>query len=154
MSNKSSESSRKTKTIAAASKPLDAGVLRRAREIVRGYRLVIQPSDRLGYIGHTVEVPTVFADGASPERCVKAVMQAQAGYVAMLLESGETPPSPVSDARREAQINIRVTAEEKMIFEEGARRGGFRNVSEFIRTSTLAQLASRSSHVRSGKRAG
>ena len=154
MSNKSSESSKRTRTPARASKPLDAGVLRRAREIVRGYRLVIQPSDRLGYVGHTVEVPTVFADSSTPDGCVKAVIQAQTAYVAMLLEAGEAPPSPVSEARREAQINIRVTAEEKMIFEEGARRGGFRNVSEFIRTSTLAQLASRGSHGRSGKRAG
>lgn len=114
--------------------------MNRAREIARAYRLVLQPSERLGYVGHTVEVPTVFADGPTPERCVKAVIEAQTGYVAMLLEAGEAPPAPASAAKREAQINIRVTAEEKMILEDGARRGGYRNVSEFMRTASLGTL--------------
>ncbi len=154
MSNKSSKSSKKTRTASSASRPLDPKTLRRAREIVAGYRLVLQPSERLGYVGCTVEAPTVFADGSTPERCVTATLQAQAGYVAMLLEAGEAPPAPASDLRREAQINIRVTAEEKMVLEEGARRGGFRNVSEFIRTSTLATLRTREAPAGRTRRAG
>jgi uncharacterized protein (DUF1778 family) len=53
------------------------------------------------------------------------------------------------------QINIRVTPEEKLVLTDGAKRGGFRNVSEFLRTTALSATRSATSvNPKSRRRAG
>jgi len=59
--------------------------------------------------------------------------------VAYMLEIGETPPPPASDQKRTEQVNVRLTTEEKLVLEEAAHSSGFRGISDFVRTASLAQ---------------
>jgi len=64
-------------------------------------------------------------------------MEATTLAVATLLESGEHPPAPARDGNREHQMNIRLTAEEKLALEAAARQRGFRSVSDYVRHAAL-----------------
>ncbi len=118
-------------------RPFDPVLLERARRIAASYYLILEPDDELGFIGHALELPTGFAHGSTPDKCVKATREGLTVAVATMLEMGQRPPAPASKGRRQAQINIRVNAEEKLILEESARRNGFRGVSDFVRFAAL-----------------
>ena len=139
MSRKSSESSRRRpkKASRALDRPFDPAILKRARKIVEEYHLVLEPNEEVGFIGRALELPTGFADGPTPDECVAATREGLTAAVATMLEMGQRPPARASKARRQAQINIRVSAEEKLILEETARRNGFRGVSDFVRAAAL-----------------
>ena len=122
---------------AALDRPFDAPILRRARQIAGSYRLILEPDEDMGYVGRSLELPTVFADGKTPAACIRATLEALTTAVATLLELGEHPPLAAKEGRRQAQINIRVSAEEKLVLEETARRNGFRGVSDFVRSAAL-----------------
>lgn len=119
--------------------PFDPAILGRAKEIASGYRLIIRPSDSLGYVGRALELPLVFAHGGTPEECLKRALFAVETAVATMLERGETPP--VTATRRTEQINVRLTSEEKLILEEESHRQGFRGLSDFVRATALVQAA-------------
>ena len=85
-------------------------------------------------------MPNVFADGKTAQACVAAIRKALEVATATMIEMGETPPAPASEVARQEQINVRVSAEEKLLMEEAARRKGFRGISDFVRTTTLSSL--------------
>jgi len=124
----------KTKDLA---EPFEVSISRRARRIVRDYRLIFEKSDTLGFIGSSVELPTVFADGQTLDKCYKATQEALVVAVATMIECGQRPPQPASSKRRTVQINIRLTAEEKLWLVEMARNLGFKGISDFVRNSAL-----------------
>jgi predicted RNase H-like HicB family nuclease len=117
--------------------PFDPSILRKAREIACDYRLTIEKSDRLGYIGSSIEMPTVFADGDTPDKCYKATQEALSVAVAAILEAGQTPPQPAGFMKRSTQVNIRLTHEEKSMIAAAAARSGFKGLADFIRTTVL-----------------
>lgn len=82
-------------------------------------------------------MPTVMSDGKTVTACVKSVLEATTLAIAAMLESGERPPAPAREGKRDQQVNIRLTAEEKLALESIAAREGFRSVSDFIRTASL-----------------
>lgn len=131
----SSGNGKKTTTDPAA--PFRPSVLEKAREIASGYKLTIEKSDRLGYIGSSVELPTVFADGDTPERCYEATQQALSVAVAAMLEAGQTPPQPAAFMKRTTQVNVRLTQEEKAMIANAATRAGFKGMADYIRTTVL-----------------
>ncbi|MGD1276105.1 MAG: type II toxin-antitoxin system HicB family antitoxin [Tepidisphaeraceae bacterium] len=133
MSSKSGKSSK------AIDRPFDPDVLRRARKIAESYQIVIQFEDG-EYYGRGVELPNAMNDGKTPDECVAATRDILTTLVAYMLENGETPPPPASENKRTEQINIRLTAEEKLRLEEAARSKGFRGVSDFVRTASLSTL--------------
>ena len=141
MSKKSNNSSKpKTKRRnSRVDRPFAPAILKQARQIAGRYRIILEPSEELGFIGRAWELPTGFAHGATPDECVEATRKGVTAAVATMLEAGRRPPAPASRARRQAQINIRVSAEEKMILEETARRNGFRGVSDYIRATALGR---------------
>lgn len=134
-------SGRKPRTTKRIDRPFDASVLRQARDIVAEYRLILEQNDELGFIGSAVEMPTVFADGRTPDGCVNSTREALAVAVATLLESGQRPPLPATLRRRETQINVRLTAEEKLLLNDAAKRSGFRGISDFVRFAALERGA-------------
>jgi len=121
-------------------RPFDPQILRRARKIASKYRLIIEPEEDLGYLASAVELPNVWGDGKTAEKCIRDVREALTTVVAYMLEQGQEPPIPSVERKRQEQINIRVTVEEKLLLEEAARSRGFRGVSDFIRTATLAAV--------------
>ena len=60
--------------------------------------------------------------------------------VAVMLEAGDAPPLPMTDESRDQQVNIRLTAREKLRIEGAAQRSGFRGVSDFIRAAALEHV--------------
>jgi predicted RNase H-like HicB family nuclease len=115
--------------------PFRPAILQKAREIAHGYKLTIEKSDRLGYIGSSVELPTVFADGDTPQKCYEATQEALSVAVAAMLETGQTPPQPAAFMKRTTQVNVRLTHEEKAVI--AAAKAGFKGLADFIRTTVL-----------------
>ncbi|MHC4509682.1 MAG: plasmid mobilization protein [Planctomycetota bacterium] len=96
--------------------------MRKAKKLVADYRIILERNDRLGFIGSAVELPTVFADAKTPE--------------------GQRPPQPASAGRRTEQVNVRLTAEEKLLFANAATNLGFKGISDFIRNTALNNVLS------------
>jgi len=116
--------------------------LRKAKKIVADYRIMLERNEKLGFIGSAVELPTVFADAKSPEDCYKATEKALMVAVATMIECGQRPPQPASARLRTEQVNVRLTAEEKLLFANAAMNLGFKGVSDFIRNSALDRVLS------------
>ena len=114
---------------------IPARYLAAARPIAARYQVLLWQEDGEFY-GRGVELPTVFADGPTPDACVKSLREAMTGVVAAYLEQGETPPAPATTGKRDQQINLRVTAEEKVLLEAKATQYGA-GVSEYIRAVAL-----------------
>jgi len=119
-----------------------ASVLRKAKKIAADYRIVLEKNERLGFIGSSVELPTVFADAKTPDKCYKATQEALMVAVATMIESGQRPPQPASAGRRTEQVNVRLTAEEKLLFANAAMNLGFKGISDFIRNTALNSVLS------------
>jgi len=119
-----------------------ASVLRKAKKMAADYRIVLERDERLGFIGSSVEIPTVFADAKTPEKCYKATQEALMVAVATMIECGQRPPQPASAGRRTEQVNVRLTAEEKLLFANAAMNLGFKGISDFIRSTTLNSVLS------------
>ncbi|MEM1353358.1 MAG: hypothetical protein AAGC44_02195 [Planctomycetota bacterium] len=127
---------RKRKTKAELTKPFDKKVLAKAKKIAAQYTIIIHFEDE-EYYGRTLEMPFVMADGPTPERCMTEVLEATIAAVAYILEEGEVPPQAASAEKRSAQVNIRLTAQEKFRLEHAARQAGFRGLSDFVRYAAL-----------------
>lgn len=120
-------------------RPFDPALLRRAREIVDGYQIILHAEDGL-YFGRGLELPAAMSHGKTPDECVRATREILATAVAYMLESGQIPPAPASENKRTEQINIRLTPEEKLTLEEAARNKGYRGISDFVRSASLATV--------------
>ncbi|MHC4325769.1 MAG: type II toxin-antitoxin system HicB family antitoxin [Planctomycetota bacterium] len=116
--------------------------MRKARKIVADYRIILERNERLGFIGSSVEIPTVFADARTPEKCYRATHDALKVAVATMIECGQRPPQPASAGRRTEQVNVRLTAEEKLLFTNAAMNLGFKGISDFIRNTALNNVLS------------
>lgn len=139
MSRESAKSSgpKATTSDSARRKPVDAAVFKRAGKIATRYRLTLDCDDVLGYVGSAVELPTVFVDGPTAEKCVQATREALSLAIATMIECGQNPPLPLSSGKRDTQVNVRLAQEEKLLLKEAARRFGFKGISDFIRTVAL-----------------
>ncbi len=139
MSTSTRKSSKKTggKAVDAA---FDAKLWQQASEIASGYRLIIEKEPEVGgYLGRSVEFPHVMADGKTIAKCAAETLEAQTLAVATMLEQGQKPPISSKPEKRTAQVNIRVTEEEKLRLEEAAKRQGFRGISDYIRSAALKE---------------
>lgn len=123
----------------AIDRPFDAKLLKQAKEIASGYQIIIQYQDG-EYYGRGLELPYVMNDGITPDACVAATRESLTTAIAHLLETGEKPPAPASDQKRSEQVNIRLTAEEKLLLDEAARCRGFKGIGDFVRSTTLATI--------------
>ncbi len=123
-------------------RPFKESVVRKAKRIAADYRIILERNDRLGFIGTAVEFPTVFADAKTPEKCYKAIEEALMVAVATMIECGQRPPQPASAQRRTEQVNVRLTAEEKLLFSNAAANLGFKGISDFIRNTALNTVLS------------
>lgn len=109
-----------------------------ARRIASSYDIVLRFEDGEWY-GHALEYPEAMGDGKTEAACVRATRQSLAAGVATMLEAGQTPPPAAREGIRSAQVNVRLTPEEKAVLESKASSKGFRGLSDFIRTTVLAE---------------
>ena len=118
--------------------PFPADVLESARRLACAYDLILRFEDGEWY-GHALEYPEAMGDGKTVEACVRATRQCLTIGVATMLEAGQTPPAPAREGHRSAQVNVRLTPEEKTVLESQAKARGFRGLSDFIRTAMLSE---------------
>ena len=86
-------------------------------------------------------MPYAMSDGDTIEKCVANTFDATASGIAVMLEAGQTPPAPAHEGKRDQQVNIRLTAEEKLRLEGLASRDGFRSLSDYVRSAALRPSA-------------
>ena len=142
MSKNSKNSSKNGAKCKGLERPFKDSVLRKAKKIAADYRIILERNDRLGFIGTAVELPTVFADAKTPESCYRATEEALTVAVATMIECGQRPPQPASAKKRTEQVNVRLTAEEKLLFSNAAANLGFKGISDFIRNTALNTVLS------------
>ena len=142
MSRSSKNSSKTGAKSKALNKPFKESIVRKAGKIVADYRIILERNERLGFIGSSVELPTVFVDAKTPEKCYRATQEALMVAVATMIECGQRPPQPASAGRRTEQVNVRLTAEEKLLFANAAMNLGFKGISDFIRNTALNNVLS------------
>jgi predicted RNase H-like HicB family nuclease len=124
----------------ALDRPFDPAVWARAGRVAERYGFLVQPNEEVGFLARGLEMPNVFADGATAEDCVRSIREALTVATATMIEQGESPPSPADESVRREQINVRVTPEEKLRLEEAARSKGFRGISDFVRSTSLSSI--------------
>ena len=122
-------------------RPFDGALWLRAAAIATEYKFVIAPHEDVGFIGCTVEFPLAFGEGKTIGACVKDTRLATIAAVAVMLEHGETPPTPAGEGRREQQVNIRLSAEERFRLEQAARKSGYRSLSDFMRAAAMREAS-------------
>jgi predicted RNase H-like HicB family nuclease len=116
----------------------DLKLLARARRIAATYQVVMWTEDG-EYFGRGVELPMTFGDGPTADACMQKTREALTVTVAYMLEQGETPPPPATEAGRTEEISLRVTAEEKLRLETLAAQRGFKGVAEYLRAQGLSR---------------
>jgi predicted RNase H-like HicB family nuclease len=106
-----------------------------ARPLAERYQLVIWFEDG-EYFGRGVELPYAFGDGKTIEQCAANTREAFVTAIAGYLQDGHTPPAPAQEGKRDQQINIRLSSQERLLLETKARQSGT-GVSEYIRAMAL-----------------
>jgi predicted RNase H-like HicB family nuclease len=61
---------------------------------VRGYVVVFEGDDELGYSAYSPDLPGVVAAGATHEETEQLMLHAMAEHIAMLRQAGEPVPEP------------------------------------------------------------
>ena len=82
----------KSEKSAGLNKPFAARVLAKVREIAEGYQIIVHCEEGHWY-GRGLEMPQVFGDGKSVERCMENTHKMLTGAAALMLERGERPPA-------------------------------------------------------------
>ena len=131
----SKKSSRREKSLR---RPFNRALLKKARAVADRYKIIIEREED-DWHGRGLELPTAFGDGPTVDAAVADTREALVTAVAYLLEEGRKPPAPAREGSRSAQVNVRLTPEEKVILESRAKERGFRGLSDFIRSSVLTE---------------
>jgi predicted RNase H-like HicB family nuclease len=129
-------SARSKKSAKAIDRLFDAATMAKAKNIAGQYQVILSFEDRHWY-GRGLELPGIHGDGRTVNQCVENTREALTGCVAYLLEEGERPPVPAREGTRTAQVNVRLTAEEKALLETTAKRKGYSGLSDFIRAAAI-----------------
>lgn len=123
-------------------RPFDTKLWKQAEDIAAHYSILVEPDRELGFFGTGVEMPGVMADGKSAEECITNLRNAMVLAVATLLELKKAPPSPASGGPRDAQVNVRVSAREKILLQMAATRFGFKGIGDYMRATAIARSTS------------
>ena len=126
-----------SKSVKLQNDRFSARILCKAEKTASQYKVILEKNDRLGFIGTSVEFPTVYADGKTADECYRATQEALMFGVALMIESGRLPPQPSSTEKRTAQVNIRFTPQEKRWLSKTSTNLGYRGISDYIRNIAL-----------------
>jgi len=129
-------SAKSKKSAKAIDRPFDARTMAKAVKVAEQYQVILAFEDGHWY-GRGLELPNIHGDGKTVGQCVENTREAFAGWVAYLLEEGQRPPTPAREGTRTAQVNVRLTSEEKVLLEATAKRKGFSGLSDFVRAAAM-----------------
>lgn len=130
-----SKTSRKKKLDPA--RPFDPAILTRATEIAARYRIIVSQKEGEFY-GEVLELPHTYGDGATVQACIDSTLEGAVLVIGCMLEEGEVPPPPAADGIRTEQVNVRLTADERVRLDDLAKRSGFTGISDYMRVAALA----------------
>jgi predicted RNase H-like HicB family nuclease len=120
-------------------RPFSPEILHRAQKLAGRYQVVVwRDEEEKEFFGRGVELPLAMGDGRTADECIRSTREAFVAVLATLLEAGLPTPSPALEGKRDQQVNIRLTSDERLVLEAAARRSGFTGVSDFVRTAALA----------------
>jgi predicted RNase H-like HicB family nuclease len=80
-------SAKSKKSARAIDRPIDAGVMAKAKAIAREYQVTLAYEDGHWY-GRGLELPNIHGDGKTVGQCVENTREAFGGWVACLIEEG------------------------------------------------------------------
>ncbi|MEN6450193.1 MAG: hypothetical protein ABFC96_06865 [Thermoguttaceae bacterium] len=120
----------------AIDRPFDPAILAKAAKIAGQYQVIVACEGGHWY-GRGLELPGIHGDGKTVSRCVENTREALTAAVAYLIEEGQKPPTPATAQTRTTQVNVRLTAEEKVLLETAAKQKGFQGLSDFVRAAAL-----------------
>lgn len=126
-------SSKKTETAIAGRPRVTSAAVARANE----YQIILKAHPAGGFVGSAVEMPLVISHAKDEMACLAETRRALAEAVAHILESGRHAPAPAAEHKREVQLNIRLTADERLRIQEKARLAGIRSLSDYVRRAAL-----------------
>jgi predicted RNase H-like HicB family nuclease len=129
-------SDKSKKSAKAIDRPFSLEVLKEAKQIAAEYQVIVHCEAGHWY-GRSLELSHVFGDGKTADQCIRDTQEALCGAVACMLEQGRKPPTPAREGTRTQQVNVRLTAEEKVMLETTAKRKGFKGLSDFLRAAAL-----------------
>ncbi len=115
-------------------------VWKQAVKAVADYQIIIKKGGRYGYIGSSLEMPTVYAEDSTPAKCYAATQEALKVTAATMLECNSKPPPAFSPKKRSVQVNIRLNNEEKLQLTQASQKLGFKGLSDFIRNCALERI--------------
>ena len=117
-------------------------ILLKAKIIVKNYRITIERKkpDSSGFIGSSIELPTISANGITLEACYTNTEKALIAAVVKIIESGKRPPQPSFTKNRTKQVNVRFTPDEKILLTNVVSDLGFNGISSFIRHLALERI--------------
>jgi predicted RNase H-like HicB family nuclease len=128
--------SNKSKSSSPGPAVLKRRYIEQARAIAEQYQLVIWFEDG-EYYGRGVELPYAFGEGKTIEQCARNTKEAFVTAVAGYLQEGNAPPAPAHEGKRDQQINIRLSCQERLLLETKARQSGATGISEYVRAVAL-----------------
>jgi len=122
----------------AVDRPFDRNVLAEAERLAGEYQIAVRfDGAEEAWVGRCVELPLCIGVGRNPTACVRQTRDIVITAAATMIEESQKMPEPASSEHRTEQINLRLTAAEKYRLEDSARRGGFRGVSDYVRSAVL-----------------
>lgn len=126
------------KTEKATDRPFSDDVWRRAQRIAGRYQFLVKHDpDEPYFYAFGVEAKGAMGGGETIAECETDIREAMTLWVATMLEQGRRPPEPAADEKRTAQLNVRLTENEKARIEDAARHAGYRGVADFVRAAAL-----------------
>jgi len=129
-------SAKSKKSSKSIDRPFDPHTMAKALKVADQYQVILAFQDGHWY-GRGLELPNIHGDGKTVNQCVEDTREAFCGWVAYLLEEGQRPPTPAREGTRTAQVNVRLTSEEKVLLEATAKRKGFSGLSDFVRAAAM-----------------
>lgn len=113
-----------------------------ATALAEKYQVVLWFQDGAWY-GRGVELPDAMNDGKTPDECIANTREMFVTTIAVMLEQDMVPPPPADEGIRNEQMNIRLSADERLRLATAARQRGFEGVSDFVRTAALDAAAAK-----------
>lgn len=123
---------------AEIARPFARAHLSVAKRQASHFSIVIEQEDGWWY-GRSVELPGVMGDGRTPQAAMAATRDGVVTAIATMLERNDVPPTPSRLGARTEQVNVRISAEERLRIESLARQGGFKGMGDYMRSMALQQ---------------
>ncbi|MDP6479085.1 MAG: hypothetical protein QGI75_03490 [Phycisphaerales bacterium] len=117
-------------------RPFSDHDLAAARAHAGHFGIVVEQDEQWWY-GRSVEMPGVMGDGRTPQAAIAATRSAVITAIATMLEMDEVPPAPARLGARTEQVNVRLSADERLRIEALARQGGFKGMGDYMRVMGL-----------------